>query len=147
MPNIKSAKKRVRVTETKTLQNKMYRSALKTEMKKYEAALATGKRDERGRPLGEKGKPVDAPRRPPEDMARNTHAKVTDISAQVAGEYDHYTLTDNNGAVGERKVIATCDRGGKLTAVKGEEEKVQAFLDKGKEGYTLDEDGVVTKRK
>ena len=115
--------------------------------KKYEAALATGKRDERGRPLDENGKPVDAPRRPPEDMARNTHAKVTDISAQVAGEYDHYTLTDNNGTVGERKVIATCDRGGKLTAVKGEEKKVQAFLDKGKEGYTLDEDGVVTKLK
>ena len=42
MPNIKSAKKRVKVIETKTLQNKMHRSALKTEMKKYEAALASG---------------------------------------------------------------------------------------------------------
>lgn len=42
MPNIKSAKKRVRVIQTKTLQNKMYRSALKTEMKKYDAALASG---------------------------------------------------------------------------------------------------------
>lgn len=42
MPNIKSAKKRVKVIQTKTLQNKMYRSALKTEMKKYEAALASG---------------------------------------------------------------------------------------------------------
>lgn len=42
MPNIKSAKKRVRVIETKTLQNKMCRSALKTEMKKYEQALAAG---------------------------------------------------------------------------------------------------------
>jgi len=42
MPNIKSAKKRVKVIKTKTLQNKMYRSALKTEIKKYEAALASG---------------------------------------------------------------------------------------------------------
>ena len=42
MPNIKSAKKRVKVIDTKTLQNKMHRTALKTEMKKYEAALASG---------------------------------------------------------------------------------------------------------
>ena len=42
MANIKSAKKRVKVTATKTLQNKAFRTALKTEMKKYEAALASG---------------------------------------------------------------------------------------------------------
>ncbi len=42
MPNIKSAKKRVKIAQTKTLQNKMHRTALKTEMKKYEAALASG---------------------------------------------------------------------------------------------------------
>ena len=42
MPNIKSAKKRVKVIETKTLQNKIFRSQLKTDMKKYEAALAAG---------------------------------------------------------------------------------------------------------
>ncbi len=42
MPNIKSAKKRVKVIEAKTLQNKMLKSALKTSMKKYEAALASG---------------------------------------------------------------------------------------------------------
>ena len=42
MPNIKSAKKRVKITETKTLQNKMAKSALKTELKKYDAALAAG---------------------------------------------------------------------------------------------------------
>lgn len=40
MPNIKSAKKRVLVTEKKTLQNKMFVSALKTSMKKYEKALS-----------------------------------------------------------------------------------------------------------
>ncbi len=42
MPNIKSAKKRVKVTATKTMQNKIFRTSLKTEMKKYEAALLTG---------------------------------------------------------------------------------------------------------
>ncbi len=42
MPNIKSAKKRVLVTKTKTLQNKMFRTQLKTDMKKYQAAVAAG---------------------------------------------------------------------------------------------------------
>ena len=40
MPNIKSAKKRVKVIDTKTLQNKMIKSALKTDIKKFEAAVA-----------------------------------------------------------------------------------------------------------
>ena len=40
MPNIKSAKKRVRVTETKTLQNKMFKTQMKTDVKKYRAAVA-----------------------------------------------------------------------------------------------------------
>ena len=40
MPNIKSAKKRVKVTETKTLQNKVFRSQMKTDIKKYQAAVA-----------------------------------------------------------------------------------------------------------
>ena len=42
MPNIKSAKKRVIVTKTKTLQNKIFRTQLKTDIKKYQAAVAAG---------------------------------------------------------------------------------------------------------
>ena len=42
MPNIKSAKKRVIVTKTKTMQNKIEKTILKTAMKKFEAALTTG---------------------------------------------------------------------------------------------------------
>ena len=42
MANIKSAKKRVKVTEKKTLQNKMFKSSMKTEIKKYNAAVASG---------------------------------------------------------------------------------------------------------
>lgn len=38
MPNIKSAKKRVKVIATKTLRNKMIKSALKTDLKKFDAA-------------------------------------------------------------------------------------------------------------
>ena len=40
MANIKSAKKRVKVIAKKTLQNKMIKSALKTDLKKFEAAVA-----------------------------------------------------------------------------------------------------------
>ncbi len=42
LPNIKSAKKRVKVTATKTLQNKMFRTQLKTIVKKYESAVEAG---------------------------------------------------------------------------------------------------------
>ena len=41
MPNIKSAKKRIKVIDKKTAQNRMVKSALKTELKKFDAALAT----------------------------------------------------------------------------------------------------------
>lgn len=42
MPNIKSAKKRVKVTEAKTLNNRTFKTALKTAVKKFEAAIAAG---------------------------------------------------------------------------------------------------------
>ena len=40
LPNIKSAKKRVKVIKTKTLQNQMLKSNLKTVIKKFEMAAA-----------------------------------------------------------------------------------------------------------
>ena len=46
MPNIKSAKKRVLVSQAKAAQNKAARSALKTDIKKFEAAVAEGNRSE-----------------------------------------------------------------------------------------------------
>ena len=46
LPNIKSAKKRVLVNESKALRNKMARSALKTSLKKFDAAVAEGNRSE-----------------------------------------------------------------------------------------------------
>ncbi|MBO2515721.1 MAG: 30S ribosomal protein S20 [Clostridiales bacterium] len=40
MPNIKSAIKRVKVSEKKNLQNRMVKSGVKTSVKKFDAALA-----------------------------------------------------------------------------------------------------------
>jgi len=40
MPNIKSAKKRTKVIVAKTLKNKMFKTNLKTVIKKYETAVA-----------------------------------------------------------------------------------------------------------
>ena len=42
MPNIKSAKKRVKVTTVKTLCNKMFKSQMKTTIKKFYAAVESG---------------------------------------------------------------------------------------------------------
>ncbi len=42
MANIKSAKKRVLVTEKKTMENKAVKSALKTQIKKFLAAVDAG---------------------------------------------------------------------------------------------------------
>ena len=39
MANIKSAKKRIKVTQTKTLNNRMVKSALKTAIKKFEVSV------------------------------------------------------------------------------------------------------------
>ena len=46
MPNIKSAKKRVLVSGTRNERNKADKSALKTALKKFEAAAAEGNRTE-----------------------------------------------------------------------------------------------------
>ena len=46
MPNIKSAKKRVKVIEKKTAINTARKTALKTAIKKFEAAVAAANKDE-----------------------------------------------------------------------------------------------------
>ncbi len=45
MANIKSAKKRISVIETKTLRNKMIKSKIKTCVKKVEAAVAANDKE------------------------------------------------------------------------------------------------------
>ena len=46
MPNIQSAKKRVLVNQTKDARNKAAVSAVKTALKKFDAAVAEGTKDE-----------------------------------------------------------------------------------------------------
>ena len=46
MPNIKSAKKRVLVNQTKAARNKAAKSALKTQLKYFDAAIIEGNRSE-----------------------------------------------------------------------------------------------------
>ena len=46
LPNIKSAKKRVLLSEVRNARNKAERSAMKTAVKKFEAAAAHGNRTE-----------------------------------------------------------------------------------------------------
>ena len=46
MPNIKSAIKRVEVSKKKTLENNMVKSAYKTAIKAFEAAVEEGKKKE-----------------------------------------------------------------------------------------------------
>ena len=46
MANIKSAVKRVKVTKVKSMQNQMAKSALKTVLKKFDAAVAAGDKTE-----------------------------------------------------------------------------------------------------
>lgn len=45
MPNIRSAKKRVLVTETKTMQNKAFKTSYKTACKKFETACADANKE------------------------------------------------------------------------------------------------------
>lgn len=46
MANSASAKKRIRVAATKTLRNTMIKSALKTTLKKFDAAVEAGNKEE-----------------------------------------------------------------------------------------------------
>ena len=46
MPNIKSAKKRVKIIEKKTLTNNMIKTGYKSAVKKFEEAVANGNKEE-----------------------------------------------------------------------------------------------------
>ena len=59
MPNIKSAKKRVKIIEKKTLRNNMIKSAYKTAIKNFEAALESGKLEEAKTLFSEATKKID----------------------------------------------------------------------------------------
>lgn len=59
MPNIKSAKKRVKVIEKKTLRNNMIKSGYKSAVRKFEEAIVAGKIDEAKNLFSEATKKID----------------------------------------------------------------------------------------
>lgn len=59
MPNIKSAKKRVLVTETKTALNKSFKTSYKTATKKFEVACAEGNKEAATAAYGPAVKKID----------------------------------------------------------------------------------------
>ena len=59
MPNIKSAKKRVKVIEKRTLRNSMIKTGYKTAVKKFEVALNNGNIEEAKTLLSEATKKID----------------------------------------------------------------------------------------
>ena len=60
MPNIKSAIKRVDVIEKKTLRNNMVKSEYKTAVKKFEAAVLEGNKENSEKLLREAVKKIDS---------------------------------------------------------------------------------------
>ena len=59
MPNIKSAKKRVKVIEKKTLRNNMIKSGYKSAVRKFDEAVNAGKIDEAKVLLSEATKKIE----------------------------------------------------------------------------------------
>ena len=59
MPNIKSAKKRVKIIEKKTLRNNMIKSAYKTAIRKFEEAVKAGNVEEAKVLFSEATKKID----------------------------------------------------------------------------------------
>ena len=59
MPNIKSAKKRVKIIEKKTLTNNMIKTGYKSAVKKFEEAIAAGNLEEPKTLFSEATKKID----------------------------------------------------------------------------------------
>ena len=59
MPNIKSAKKRVKIIEKKTLTNNMIKTGYKSAVKKFEEAIAAGNLEEAKVLFSEATKKID----------------------------------------------------------------------------------------
>ncbi len=59
MPNIKSAKKRVKVIKTKTMRNKMVKTNVKTVIKSFDATLTAGDKAKAAEALSAAYKRID----------------------------------------------------------------------------------------
>ena len=84
MPNIKSAKKRVLVNAKKTEQNKMIRSAVKTEIKKIDVLLKANKLEEAKAALSAAFSVIDAACSKNIYHANNAANKKSKLAKKVA---------------------------------------------------------------
>ena len=104
--------------------------AVKRNRQRYDDAVAKG----------------ENPRLVPDDVVRETHRKVTDISVETAPKFDHIELWDNNGERGSQVKIAEGGAGKYLTVIPGQEAKVMKYLEKGSrgaDGFTILPDGQI----
>lgn len=104
--------------------------AVRRNQKRYDDAVAKG----------------ETPRLPAVDLVRATHTKCTDISVSMSSQFDHIEIWDNNGAIGQQKLIATGGGGKGLKVVSGQEAAFTRYLDKGAKGssgFTTLPDGTV----
>ena len=83
MPNIKSAKKRVKVTATKTLRNKMFKSQMKTIIKKFFAAVESGDKAAAQAALQAATKEIDIAAKKGVYHKNNAARKVSRIASAV----------------------------------------------------------------
>lgn len=84
MANIKSAKKRILVAETRTARNKSIRSEVKTYVKKVEAAIAAGDKAAAQAALSVATKKIDMAQSKGVYHANTASRKVSRISKAVA---------------------------------------------------------------
>ena len=75
MPNIKSAKKRVKVIKTKTMRNKMVKTNVKTVIKNFDATLTAGDKAQAAAALSAAYKRIDLAARKKSQLAK-AYAKM-----------------------------------------------------------------------
>ena len=95
MPNIKSAKKRVKVIEKKTLRNNMIKSGYKSAVKKFEQAVEAGNIDEALKMLFilRDGKAIPLPAEKEQQLRKKfKYFPVVDYKL----DYYSFSSTDNN---------------------------------------------------
>ena len=85
MPNIKSAKKRVKVIEAKTLQNQIFKTQLRTIVKKYNAALEAGDKAAATAELANATKVIEMAASKGVYHANNAGRKVSRLAKAVNG--------------------------------------------------------------
>lgn len=105
MPNIKSAKKRVLVNEQKNAENKMIRSAVKTEIKKLDAIIASGNKAEALVELSKAYKVIDSAASKGIFHKNNAANKKSKLAKKVAGMTEAVAVEEVKEEVKEEATV------------------------------------------